>query len=518
MPSRREGEYKPLLLTTTIRNPERLKGFLSVLKGYDGQTLTSELTEQVAGDLIRVGLYCPTRVDDVVKGKWREGVPLTDQEVSTVLTNNPQNHKEAGFEKGWASRFDTWFKIAKELGFVYYEMGAPVEFSEVGLRLADTDHPEFEQQAFLNAFAKYQRNNPFRRVLNENAPLILLLQVIRKINADPDFNDAGITRLEIPLLLSWRDDDAEALYQQIKAIRQEHGYEPSWEVILRICDELTGGRHASKPDKTIMQEYPDDYLRKMRLTGLITVRGQGRFIDLNKKEEAKVDYIIETYSSYQKYDTERAYFDYISTKDDQLISIERVYETSVEEENCLLQKWAGHYNWETIKAEMIKLTTSSPSSSDEILSLIPSPLRLEFLTTLAILSKYPAARVKPNYISDDEGLPSAHAPGNGADIECNEDEHCTLLEVTLLNGVAQVQREMPPISRHLEQKKTKNQNSMTFFIAPRIHGDTIRWASFIKHKDDLDIYSFSISNFLNELEVGGRTLYLLSEATTVNQV
>lgn len=488
---------------------------MAVLKQYDGQTLTSELTERVAGDLIRVGLYCPVRVSEAVKAKWREGVPLADEEVSTVLSDNPQNHKEAGFEKGWASRFDTWFKIAKELGFVYYEMGAPVEFSEVGLRLADTDHPEFEQQAFLNAFAKYQRNNPFRRVRNENAPLVLLLQVIKKVNADPNFNDAGITRLEVPLLLSWKDGDAEALYRQIKAIREVHGYEPSWEVILSICDELTGGRHASKPDKTIMQEYPDEYLRKMRLTGLITVRGHGRFIDLNKKEEAKIDYIIETYANYEKYDTERTYFDYISTVDDRLINIERVYETNLEEENRLLKKWAEHYDWETIKAEMIKLTTSRPSSSDEVLSLIPGPLRLEFLTTLAVLSKIPTAMVKPNYISDDEGLPSSHAPGNGADIECKEDETYTLLEVTLLKGVVQVQREMPPISRHLQNFRIEHNDTTTIFIAPTIHVDTVRWAEFIKHRDDLDICNLSISDFLTKLEGEPQTLSSLSTATDI---
>jgi len=48
---------------------------------------------------------------------------------------------------------------------------------------------EFEQQAFLNAFVKYQRNGPFRKVLNENAPLILLLKVISKLNADELFKN-----------------------------------------------------------------------------------------------------------------------------------------------------------------------------------------------------------------------------------------------------------------------------------------------------------------------------------------
>ena len=502
MPARRENEYKPLLFTTTMRSPERLKGFLSVLKGYNGQELTNELAEAIAGEMIRTGLYKPMRVSEGVKGKWVEGILLSDEEVATALQENPQDHKEAGFDRGWASRFDTWFKIAKELGFVYYEMGQAIEFSEIGGKLADTEHPEFEQQAFLNAFAKYQRNNPFRRVSNENAPLVLLLQVIKKINDDPDFNDAGITKLELPLFLVWRDNDAEALYRKIKEIRTDHGYEPSWEVILRAVDEQTEGRHASMPDRTLMVEYPDDFIRKMRLTGLITIRGFGRFVDINKREIAKIDYLVERYAAYEKYTSERAYFDYISSVDERLISLGRAYEINTAEENRLLLKWVEHFSWDTIKSEILKLTTSSPSSSDEVLSLIPSPLRLEFLTSLAVLSKVPTAIVKPNYISDDEGLPSSHAPGNNADIECQEQEQYTLLEVTLLNGVAQVQREMAPISRHLQDFKNKHEDAKTFFIAPTIHADTTRWVDFIKHRDGLDLYSLTISDFVKKLDEG----------------
>lgn len=501
MPIRRENQYKPLLFTTTMRNPERFKSFLAVLKGYNGQTLTNALAEEIAGEIIKSGLYKPKRVKKTVKDKWKEGLPLSSEEVATTLRDNPQKHKEAGYDKGWTSRFDTWFDFAKELGFVYYEMNQPIEFSPIGLKLADTEHPEFEQEAFLNAFAKYQRNNPMRRVSNENAPLILLLQVIQKINADPEFNDAGITKLEIPLVLAWRDNDAETLYQKIKEIRSQHAYEPSWEVILREVDTLTGGRrHASMPDKTIMVEYPDDFLRKMRLTGLITVRGYGRFIDLNKKEAVKIDYILERYSTYPEFTIEREWFNYISSVDESLISIDRVYKTNIAEENVLLLKWAAHFNWNTIKAEMLKLTTSRPSSTDEVLSLIPSPLRLEFLTSLAVITKVPNAIIKPNYISDDEGLPSAHAPGNGADIECREQEKYTLLEVTLLNGVAQWQREILPITRHLEDFKKKHEYSAVFFIAPTIHRDIVRGVEIIKQKDDLDIYNFSIADFLTKLE------------------
>lgn len=507
--SKRESEYKPLLFTTTVRNPERIKWFLNVLKIYKGKILTNELAEEIVGELIRNGLYQPLKLSSWIKEKIKNGELLTDEEVKKVLADNPQNHKEAGFNKGWASRFDTLFKISKELGFVYYRMNEKIEFSEIGLKFADNEHPEFEQQAFLNAFAKYQSNNPFRRVLNENVPLVLLLNVIKKINNDPEFNGLGIARLEIPLVLCWRDNDAEALYQRIKGIRSKFGYNPSWEVILDICDELTGGRHNSQKDVTIMQELPDEFVRKMRLTGLITIRGYGAFIDLNKKEIEKVDYVIEKYSHYEKYGSEREYFDYLAQIDPNLVKVEVEYAIDLEEENKLLRKWVKHYSWKEIKEEILNFGKNNPSSKDEILKFIPSPLRLEFLTAIAVLTKYPEIKLIPNYISDDEGLPSGHAPGNNADIECYEEKKCTLLEVTLLNGSAQVAREMPPISRHLSEKKAIYEDSILFFIAPQIHQDTTKWSEFIKYKDNLDIFNFSINDFAEKLEKNTPQLHSL---------
>ena len=79
------------------------------------------------------------------------------------------------------------------LGFVSsYSNLTCIKLDDEILKLIDVEHPEFEQQAFLNAFVKYQSNNPFRRILNENVPLLLLLQVIKKLNEDKSFNGAMI--------------------------------------------------------------------------------------------------------------------------------------------------------------------------------------------------------------------------------------------------------------------------------------------------------------------------------------
>lgn len=498
---KRTSEYKPLLFTTTLRNPERLKWFLGVLKNYDGQTLTNDLAEDIAGEIIRVGLYSPTKLSAAVKSKIKNKEMLSDKEVAKIFNDNPQNHKEAGFNKGWPSRFDTWFKIAKELGFVYYKIGEKIKFSEVGLKLVNDEHPEFEQQVFLNAFVKYQSNNPFRRVLNESVPLILLLEVISKLNKDKDFNGSGISKLELPLVIFWKDNDSEKLYKLIKNIRKKYGYSPSWETIIDICvNQIMGGEFKKFNPKSIMVDYPDEFIRKMRLTGLISLRGGGRFVDINKNEQKKVNYVLKNYSKYKKYKTEKEYFAYISEIDENLI----LYETkpiSADERDKFLTKWIGIYSWGKIKEEMVNLSQKR-LSKDDILKYLSSPIRLEFLITLAVKSKFPDVKVVPNYPYDDEGLPTSTAGGvgNKGDIECYEGINGILIEVTMSEGRIQTIMEVWPIVRHLEEFSKSNKNSMCYFIAPSIFKDSERQIKYVKEKENLFILPKTIEEFLEYID------------------
>ena len=503
----RESEYKPLLFTTTVRSPERLKWFLAILKEYNGQVLNDKLAEEIAGEIIRAGLYKPTNISVAVKKKIEAQEPLTDAEVKKALEDNPQNHKEAGFSKGWASRFDTWFKLAKELGFVFYRNGEEIRFSEIGLKLINTEHPEFEQQAFLNAFVKYQSNSPFRRVLNENAPLILLLNVIKKINADKDFNDTGISKLELPLVIFWKDNDAEKLYRLIKKIRKDHGYTPSWEVIVDICvNQIMEGDFKKFNPKSIMVDYPDEFIRKMRLTGLISLRGGGRFIDINKNEQKKVDYALANYSTYKKYATEEEYFEYMATIDNNLIS-EVAKPVSITERDKFLAKWISVYSWDQIKDELLTLAKKK-LTKDDVLKYLSNPIRLEFLTALAIKSKFSNVRVIPNYPYDDEGLPTSTAAGNGdkGDIECFEDVKGILVEVSMSEGRIQTVMEIWPIARHLEEFKKTTPDSMCFFVAPSIFRDSVMQIGYVKEKQNLSILPKTIEEFLSHIETS-RVLY-----------
>ncbi len=523
--NRRQSEYKPLLFTTTVRNPERMKGFLHILKNFNEQILSDDLARTIMGELIRFGLYRPTKsVSAEIQSKWgaknispksQVGLRLlSDQEVLKLLEDNPQKHKEAGFAKGWPSRFSTVFDFAKELGFVYFWPGEKIQFSEIGSKLAGavdirTDngniyfsevHPEFERQSFLHALTKYQRNNPFTKVLNENAPLILLLEVIGKLNQDPAFNGAGISKWELPLIIFWKDANAQALYELIKELRKKHGYSPSWEVIVDVCvNGIMGGTFKKFKPKSIMAEYPDEFIRKMRLTGLISLRGGGRFLDVNKKEQTTVDYILKTYSGYKKYATEKEYFSYVSAIDEKLLPIKLPVPTLAESEKYLM-KWLKIYSWPQICAELMNLALCR-LTKDEVLKYLSNPVRLEFLAALAVKSKFPDISVLPNYPTDDEGLPTSTAGGvdDMGDIECFEKDNGVLIEVTMSQGRTQTVMEVWPITRHLEKLREKTKNVMCYFIAPSIFIDSARQINFVKREENLSIVPKSIKEFIDFL-------------------
>ena len=184
----RKAEHKPLSFSTTMRNPERMAGFLNCIKPFEGMILTNEVIMKIVYKVIEGKLYTPVYVNrsPVLKGIFKdEDLTYSKNQINEIIKNSPQNHKEAGFEHGWPSRFDTWYKLNKEFGFMYYEMNKKIEISSCGHMLCDAYRSDEEnsgqkiQNVFLNALMKYQTNNPFRKNANENVPVILLLKVIK---------------------------------------------------------------------------------------------------------------------------------------------------------------------------------------------------------------------------------------------------------------------------------------------------------------------------------------------------
>ncbi len=491
---KRKSEYKPLLFTTTLRNPERLRDFLIVFKEFDGQVLTNDLATKVEGELVRRGFYRPTQVSDLVKEKWNSGDSLSDSEVSRILGDNPQNHKERGFDKGWPSRFDTHYKMAKFFGCVFYEVGELIEFSEIGNFCVSDETGAWQEVVFLNGLSKYHRDNPFKRVSNKNRPLSLLIETLEILEQKLGPNNPGIAKHELSIVGIWKNNDANALVDEIIKMRQDLGHNISDEVLFKRCKQL-GGWTKSMKVSTITHDLPDDFLRKLRLTGLFVLRGGGRYLSLSKESKQKAKRVRSKHKTLQTFMSEREYFDFVADYDAQLIDLSVREAPTSDPNRYQLTKWIAEIGLPAIRENLALLATRRPSKH-ELLSILDEPLRLEFLVALLVADSYPSLTIQPNYRCDDEGLPLSTAPGGMADIAVIDGSGCINLEVTMMRGRQQVHLEMLPIERHLVELDNKYSESAAIFIAPDIHADAKRYSEWIMEDKGIRIETLSISDFL----------------------
>lgn len=296
----RKAERKPLSFSTTMRNPNRIVNFVKCLLPYEHQILTHDIIMKVMHKAIKEKAYTPVIINRTPQLNYilkNEDEQYSDEQIKFIMEKSPQQHKEAGFASGWDSRFDTIFKLPMEFGFVKYAMNQPIQISATGHMLIDAlneEEPDEEkiQAVFLNSMMKYQSNNPYRKNANANVPLILLLQVLKMLKEDADENGCGVFRQELSLFICWPSDDAKALYNKIKEIRAKVGYTYSDEYMYEICLKLLGASDEQRNRFKLSQicgEAVDEYIRKMRTTGIISLRGSGRFIDYNAWEIEKIN-------------------------------------------------------------------------------------------------------------------------------------------------------------------------------------------------------------------------------------
>lgn len=509
----RQKEYKPLSFSTTMRNPARIAAFLKCILPFEGQILTSAIIHEVAANLIAEKLYYTEKYEMKVP-EYRtiyksEDISFTREQVEDIILNSPQEHKEAGFEKGWDSRFDTWYKLSMEFGFIYYEMNKPIIISTTGHMLVDAlnENPvnnEKIQKVFLNAMMKYQTSNPFRKNASENVPLPLLLRIIKLLKDDPSENDAGVFRSELSLLICWANNEAEELYHKIKDVRQHYGFNYGDEVIYDICLELLGvGEDKKKRFKLdqITGEAVDEFIRKMRITGIVSLRGNGRFLDFNSFEIDKINYILQNYSEYPRFTTKQEYFEHMGAVDSNILTTQEVSESNINDARArTLNEWATQNSKEDIIKEL-RFVCGKGESRNPVLRIIDKPTRFEFLTSIALKQHFENMEVRPNYHVDDEGLPTFTAAGGLADIECFDTDNNPLVEVTLMTARAQATNEMPAITRHLQDaiEKYPNKTVFSLLVAPSIHLDTKYMAEFSKFRYNVDILTFTSEEFITKI-------------------
>ena len=296
-------------------------------------------------------------------------------------------------------------------------------------------------------------------------------------------------------------------YQYDMALEYIEAYRPSTEInnlieIYLILKLLKTDNRIRFKMVQIVKEGIDDLIRKLRITGIFSLRGMGRFVDINNLEIDNVNYIINNYTEFSQFEDKYQFYKFMGTLDSKILEVKVVELDNIDKIRIkALEKFSLSYTSETIYNEM-ELLQKNKSSKDEFLKLIDSPTRLEFLASVALVKKYPNYKVKANYAIDDEGNPIFTAKGGIADIEVYDINMDSLVEVTLMKNRQQATNEIPAITRHLKEQRQKSSSKFVFsiFVAPSIHEDTQYMCEFTKFRDNLDILPYTIVDFIKKME------------------
>ena len=556
---------KPISFDTTLRNPSRIPQFISILSKFEGKVIDDQLALELEGEIIRQKIFQPTsstlgnyvksynskffflaedqsiHASENVKNyykEWEESNPgeMELGKIIYLLKNTITAHKDKGWKGGWESRIHTQFNFLNELGFVRVVKGERVQISPNGKLMItcytdgypneESYDESFEQSSFLNAFAKYQINNPYRKNTIQVNFFPLVLNVIKYL--DEKYKRPGISRQDLPFLITWGNDDYETLAEYIYAFRQKFGYNTSDELVyeyaMNLMDDSTPNNivapaselfiNSKKNDykfERIMNETPDEVIRKLRLTMLISLRGAGRFIDINKNEQEKVEHILKMYSKNINFGKDiDKYFDFMGSIDKQLSFSEFDGETQDEKDakEKAIENWAVEYDWDFLKNEMVN-SVEKTKTTHLILKYIKETVRLEFLSAVVIKKALPKLKVIANYKADDQGIPFNTASGGknnqiGADIDIFEGRIHAILEPTISKTRSfQVEHELPSIRNHVMKTAEKDIKDKTefnewfcLFIASNISRDVGDQVALIRGLNKVEIYPWDIVDFI----------------------
>ena len=503
------AKFKPLLLATEIRNPSRFPNFLESLFLQDGNILNKQTIKNVYLDLISKGYFRPTRYGtdefkELIYEKWNTGETLTLQESEKIYKLNPQRHGQAGFDYGWCSRWKTHYFIFKRFGFVdftyqndleepdresdvenykeYRRKSIPLTFTEAGKRFVKSDNDSEKTALYINGFARMYRGI-LTEDLNKNIPLTLLLKTLKLLIEE---NDKGISNYELLIWGHWKNNNADELFESIQTFRSRYGSDPSFEQIEEFCrNEVIDGDIKRNLRGS---GYIDNYKRYLHLTGLFTIRGAGRYLSLNKDSMKVIDYLIKNYSNFIEFNNEDEYLNYLKKIDEKIVELVVAQEVTQPKRDHKLSEVYERFGQETIEKELINLINYKDYSSDPVIRTLDDPKRLEFLSSLFLFSKFPEAKVKPNYIPDDEGIIQSFAPNGIGDIVVEiDDENAILYEVTMKRGTVPQEQSIASAVRHLIELREDFPSAIAKIIAPTIHFDTMLKVDMVPSRSYIDL-------------------------------
>lgn len=519
---------KPWSITTTVRNPLRIKEFLSAASELAGKTWDKETQKEYQKLLIQKRLY------GFDSQQFYNGLPVeitssiddTDSDISMdVIEEILRLKKYADFDMRGRQSMNPLTKF----GFIRIDDDKKIiSLTDSGKRLLDTDDNEIGK-VLLRSFLKWQIPNPASRDYPEDdgyagVPFVLALKLISRVNElelGRGGNAVGLQKREFALFATTLTDyaDIETFASKVIELRdlqkdkdKQERKEVRDKFRLDFAEEYLGTTDSNTVNKFLknLNDYGDNAIRYFRLTNFIRIRGGGFYVDIEPSRSTEINALFESeWYKPKHFDNKNAYLDYLCSSTDpvypwetkeKLVQIANTIQEDVaklahEEHEEFVHTTYGSLPTDVLKEEIEKLRArrnelrnksdhDKAQPAEYIKRCIQQfgdiynseeksrALMLEHLSTMGLHAFNDAISVKPNYPIGDDNEPTSTAPGGMPDIECVYDSFGMVCEVTMLKNRSQWFNEGQPVMRHLRDFEETHENSYCLFIAPSIHTDT----------------------------------------------
>ena len=503
-------------ISTTLRNPERLRNFLVTLKEMEGKVWDKEAQLEFQIRLIKNRFYGFSNTQ-FYKGLSQEHIdliediskPITMEQAGSIFTE--KQYVDASM------RGRNSYKTLEKMGLVCI-VEKKISITSLGSYLLGDDYDLGE--LFFKSFIKWQYPNPVDRAFSDASlynlkPFILTLHLIHRVNLlcqTRGLKVKGVSKLEFEIfvqtLIHYKELERQAerlldfrmALEKLKDHQQKRAFVESYK-----RDFLAAFSNIEN-----LKDYADNTIRYFRLTRFLYIRGGGYYIDLEPRRRVEIDALLQKYDGSIELFTKASYIEYISDIKQPVLpweereKLEAIYVDILEEVHTL-EKFLHlsatpektHEDTQSLKTDIeglrayrkhlqnqkLRVELQDISKVDEVIYALEHIRELELKPSIA-LEKYvsralhiinDAQEIRANALVGDDNAFIFTAPANKPDIECYYRSFNAICEVTMLTGRDQWHNEGQPVMRHFRdfEKSSSSAHNYCIFVAPKMHRDTI---------------------------------------------
>ena len=535
-------------ISTTLRNPERLRNFLITLQEMEGQKWNKDNQINFQIRLIKNRFYGFGNtlfyndltqnqidlVDDITK-------PISFEQATEIF--NQKQYTDP------AMRGRNSYKALEKIGLVFL-IDKKIKITNLGHYLLSDDYDLGE--LFFKSFLKWQYPNPVDREFSDSSiydlkPFVLTLHLINEVNKicrAKSIKEKGISKLEFELfsltLLNYNDlkNQANDLINFRLSLDKIIEYKDKNKFVNEYIETLA----LEFSNINNSKDYVNNAIWYFRMTRYIYIRGGGYYIDLEPRRMVEIKSLLNTYNGGSEDFMKDDYINYISNINLPILPWEtkeiltEIYNKLIEDIHNIeiqlhitISDFDELFNINDLKKEnenlreyrlklqnlILKNELSDISKIDEVIDRLTNIRDTEDLKPSIALEKYitmalniinDAKDIKANSKVGDDNEFIFTAPQNKPDIECYYDSFNSICEVTMSSGRDQWHQEGQPVMRHFRNFENKSEkDNYCLFIAPKIHRDTINtyWTS-VKYEYEgtqQKIIPFTISQIIEILNI-----------------